>query len=162
EVCKRSLVSGWRKITDDILGKAEAKGTLALYYVDCKNKEKKQNLLPIYSFQELQKEIKNKNNQLNIFFDSIYNAANPFKRNKKYLEKLDKCLAFECYLICGNHNSKLTAFKTKMSIFLNSMKTSHEAIDAFVNAEIMITSYHMDQKKADFAKLYDDIVDSYF
>ncbi|CAG8846510.1 10765_t:CDS:2, partial [Racocetra persica] len=75
------------------------------------DREKKQNLPPLYSFQELQKEIEDKNHQL------------------------------------------------KMLIFLNSMRTAHEAIDAFALARVTITSHHMDRKKADIAELHDDFVD---
>ncbi|CAG8786356.1 30261_t:CDS:2, partial [Racocetra persica] len=125
------------------------------------DREKKQNLPPLYSFQELRKEIEDKDHRLSIFFNSIYDAANPFERSEEYLEKLDKRLAFECYLICSNRNSKLTSFKTEMSIFLNSMRTAHEAIDAFILAGVTITSRHMDRKKADIAELHDDLVDGY-
>ncbi|RIB29457.1 hypothetical protein C2G38_2155386 [Gigaspora rosea] len=104
---------------------------------------------------------RDKDHRLSIFFNSIYDAANPFERSEEYLEKLDKRLAFECYLICSNRNSKLTSFKTEMSIFLNSMGTAHEAIDAFANAGVTITSRHMDRKKADIAELHDDLVDGY-
>ncbi|CAG8654679.1 12150_t:CDS:2 [Ambispora gerdemannii] len=116
------------------------------------NREKKQNLPPIYSFQELRKEMEGKDCRLSIFFDSIYNATNPFEKSREYLEKLDKRLALECYLICGNRNSKLTAYKTEMSIFLNSMGTSYEAINAFANAGITITAQQL-SKKAKIADL---------
>ena len=97
--------------------------------------------------------MENKDYRLSTFFDSIYNAANPLEKNGEYLEKLDKRLALECYFICGNRNSKLTAFKTDASIFLNSMGTSYEAINAFATAGITITARHMDRKKADLAEL---------
>ena len=87
------------------------------------DREKKQKQATIYSFRELRNEMENKDYRLSTFFDSIYNAANPLEKNGEYLEKLDKRLALECYFICGNRNSKLTAFKTDASIFLNSMGT---------------------------------------
>ena len=105
--------------------------------------------------------MESKDYQLKSFFDSIYNAANPIGKNNEYLEKLDKHLAFECYLICSNRNSKLTAYKTEISTFLNSMGTSYEAINAFANAGITITARHMDRKKADLAELHDNLINSY-
>ncbi|CAG8653328.1 35410_t:CDS:2, partial [Racocetra persica] len=244
EVCKGGIVTGWRKITDNVLSKAETNGTLALYYVDRKGKymcincyngivvngsdifknhalewerglkkhRKNGNLSisesitlianfifqrnivegnqPFVEFLQLRYiikekdkqlilffdeieaganvekksddekkelnqslayqlegekftwvdgvEIENKDHWLSIFFNSIYNTTNPVERSDEYLKKLDKRLAFECYLICG---------------------TSHKAIDVFVNAGITITSRHMDRKKADIAELHDDQVD---
>ncbi|CAG8815688.1 14596_t:CDS:1, partial [Racocetra persica] len=38
EVCKRGIATGWRKITDNVLSKAETNRTLASYYVDRKGK----------------------------------------------------------------------------------------------------------------------------
>ncbi|CAG8827174.1 30498_t:CDS:2, partial [Racocetra persica] len=114
------------------------------------DRKKKQNLPSLYSFQELRKEMEDKDHRLSIFFNSIYDAANPFERSEKYLEKLDKRLALNVILSV-----------TEMSIFLNSMRTAHEAIDAFVLAGVMITSRHMDRKKADIAELHDDLVDGY-
>lgn len=62
-----------------------------------------------------------KDYRLKSFFDSIYDAANPIGKSDEHLEKLDKCLAFECYLICGNRNSKLTAYNINIFKFYGNI-----------------------------------------
>ncbi|CAG8821641.1 973_t:CDS:2, partial [Gigaspora margarita] len=56
----------------------------------------------------------------------------PENRSSKYLDKLDKNLAIECYIICGNQNSKPTAFKKDISLFVDLIGVSTEAIDALL------------------------------
>ncbi|CAG8761804.1 10016_t:CDS:1, partial [Gigaspora rosea] len=101
----------------------------------------------IYSFKQLRREMVAKNFRLSNFFDSIYNAALSENRSSKYLDKLDKKLAIECYIICSNQNSKLTAFKKDISLFVDLMGISTEAIDALSRAGITISRRHLDREK---------------
>ncbi|CAG8561670.1 24650_t:CDS:2 [Gigaspora rosea] len=97
--------------------------------------KKNEQELVIYSFKQLRREMVVKDFRLSNFFDSIYNASLPEKRSDKSLNKLDKKLAVECYIICGNQNSKLTAFKKNSSLFVDFMGVSMEAIDALLYAD---------------------------
>ncbi|CAG8843319.1 29189_t:CDS:2, partial [Gigaspora margarita] len=106
----------------------------------------------IYSFKQLRKEMVAKDIRLSSFFNSIYNAALPSKKSDKYLDKLDKRLAVECYIICSNQNSKLTAFKEDISLFLDLMGLSAEALDALSHAE----SYLENNKYSALALNVDD------
>ncbi|CAG8795613.1 29455_t:CDS:2 [Gigaspora margarita] len=102
----------------------------------------------IYCFKQLRREMVAKNFRLSNFFDSIYNAALPENRSSKYLDKLDKKLAIECYIICSNQNSKLMAFKKDISFFIDLVEVSTEAID--------ITLYLESKKSSAFMLNVDD------
>ncbi|CAG8821640.1 972_t:CDS:2, partial [Gigaspora margarita] len=95
----------------------------------------------------LRSEMVAKNFRLSNFFDLMYNAALPKNRSSKYLDKLDKKLAIECYIICSNQNSKLTAFKKDISLFVDLIGVSTEAIDALLHTGIMISRRHLDKEK---------------
>ncbi|RIB13023.1 hypothetical protein C2G38_2041331 [Gigaspora rosea] len=99
--------------------------------------------------------------RLSSFFDSIYNASLPENRSSKYLDKLDKKLAVECYVICGNQNAKLTAFKKDISLFVDLMGVSTEAIDALSYAGITISRRHLDREKSAIADNHPHKVTSY-
>ncbi|CAG8528596.1 7621_t:CDS:2, partial [Gigaspora rosea] len=99
----------------------------------------------------LRREMVAKDFRLSSFFDSIYNASLPENRSSKYLDKLDKKLAVECYVICGNQNAKLTAFKKDISLFVDLMGVSTEAIDALSYAGITISRRHLDREKSAIA-----------
>ncbi|CAG8856500.1 15898_t:CDS:1, partial [Gigaspora margarita] len=114
----------------------------------------------IYSFKKLREEMEAKDSRLSIFFNLIYNATLPNKKSKKYLDKLDKRLAVECYIICGNQNSKLIAFKEDISLFLDLMGVSTEAIDALSQASITISRRHLDRKKTEITDHHSLIVES--
>ncbi|RIB21288.1 hypothetical protein C2G38_2177073 [Gigaspora rosea] len=90
----------------------------------------------------LRKEMVAKDFRLSSFFDSIYNASLPENRSSKYLDKLDKKLAVECYVICGNQNAKLIAFKKDISLFVDLMGVSTEAIDTLLYAMLNVDDYH--------------------
>ncbi|RIB12444.1 hypothetical protein C2G38_2258030 [Gigaspora rosea] len=92
-----------------------------------------------------------KNFRLSGFFDSIYNASLPENKSDKYLNKLDKKLAIECYIICGNQNSNLAAFKKDISLFVDLMGVSAEAIDALSYAGITISRWHLNREKTAIA-----------
>ncbi|CAG8848479.1 40817_t:CDS:2, partial [Gigaspora margarita] len=55
-----------------------------------------------------------------------------------YLDKLNKRLAVEYYIICGNQNSKLMAFKEDISLFLDLIGLSAEALDALLHTELYL------------------------
>ncbi|RIB26774.1 hypothetical protein C2G38_2029950 [Gigaspora rosea] len=140
-----------------------------LSWVDCVNiltkllynREKNEQEPVIYSFKQLQKEMVAKEFRLSSFLDSIYNASLPENRSSKYLDKLDKKLAVECYVICGNQNSKLTAFKKDTSLFVDLMGVSTEAIDALLYAGITISRRHLDREKSAIADNHPYKVTSY-
>ncbi|CAG8837918.1 30596_t:CDS:2 [Gigaspora margarita] len=93
----------------------------------------------LYDYEKLQtmrKEMVAKDIRLNSFFNSIYNPTLPDKKSDKYLDKLDKRLAVECYIICSNQNSKLTAFKEDTSLFLDLMDLFAKALDALSHTAI--------------------------
>ncbi|CAG8844094.1 11754_t:CDS:2, partial [Racocetra persica] len=71
--------------------------------------------------------------------------------SSKYLDKLDKKLAVKYYIICSNQNAKLTAFKKDISLFVDLMGVSTEAIDALSHAGIMISQRHLDREKTAIA-----------
>ncbi|RIB19514.1 hypothetical protein C2G38_2181618 [Gigaspora rosea] len=81
----------------------------------------------------LQREMVAKNFRLSSFFDSIYNAALPEDKSSKYLDKIDKKLAIECYIIC----------------------------DALSHAGIMISRRHLDREKIAIADNHPHKVASY-
>jgi hypothetical protein len=112
------------------------------------NREKVEKKSTIYSFKCLREEAEKHDSRLSVFFDSIYNATHPATKSDKSLDKLDRRLAFECYLICGNRNSKITAFKEAISYFVDLMRVSTEAIDALSHAGITISRRHLDRQKA--------------
>ncbi|CAG8789724.1 2394_t:CDS:2, partial [Racocetra persica] len=112
------------------------------------NQEKIEQKLAIYSFKQLRREMVAKNFRLSNFFDSIYNASLPQNRNDKYLDKLDKKLMVECYILCSNQNSKLTAFKKDISLFVDLIELSTDAIDALSHAD----HYYMGR----MAKMFND------
>ncbi|CAG8669048.1 23459_t:CDS:2 [Gigaspora margarita] len=87
------------------------------------DREKVEQKPAIYSFKQLHKEIVAKDIRLSSFFNSIYNAIFLDKKNEKYLDKLDKRLVVECYIICSNQNSKLIVFKEDIFLFLDLMRT---------------------------------------
>ena len=99
--------------------------------------------------------------QLSSFFDSIYHATHPATKSNKSLDKLDRRLAFECYLVCSNRNSKITAFKEAISYFVDLMGASTEAIDALSYAGITISRRHLDRQKAIIADEHPNRVASY-
>ncbi|RIB21753.1 hypothetical protein C2G38_2175774 [Gigaspora rosea] len=75
--------------------------------------------------------------------------------------RLNKKLAVECYIICGNQNSKLTAFKKDISLFVDFMGVSTEAIDALSYAGITISRRHLDRIKTDIADNHSNRVTLY-
>ncbi|CAG8501206.1 11103_t:CDS:2 [Racocetra persica] len=99
--------------------------------------------------------------RLSSFFDSIYNASLPENRSSKYLDKLDKKLAVECYIICSNQNAKLTAFKKDISLFVDLIGVFTEAIDALSHAGITISRRHLDREKTAIADNHSHKVTSY-
>ena len=125
------------------------------------NREKIEQKPAIYSFKQLREEMEAKDFRLSSFFNSIYNATLPKQKSEKYLNKLDKRLAVECYIICGNQNSKLTAFKENISLFLDLMGVSAEALDALSCAGITISQRHLDRKKMEIANCHSSRVNSY-
>ncbi|CAG8516451.1 5178_t:CDS:2 [Scutellospora calospora] len=105
----------------------------------------------IYSFKQLRRKIVAKDFRLSGFFDSIYNASLLKNRSDKYLIKLDKKLAVEYYIICRNQNSNLTAFKKDISLFVDLMRVSAEAINALLYADLMISRRHLNREKTAIA-----------
>ncbi|CAG8727789.1 18623_t:CDS:2, partial [Racocetra persica] len=151
EACKGGVASGWRKITDDILRKAEAKETLTSYYEKgLKKRRMSDNLSMSESIKLLaniifQRDVLEKNRsivdfswfrafaekedkRLTSFFNEIEAAADVDNKNKDERQELNRSLAYQ-------------------------------SIDAFTNARITITSHYINRKKADMAELYDDLVD---
>ncbi|CAG8834054.1 13535_t:CDS:2, partial [Racocetra persica] len=129
---------------DNILTWVDSVNVLTKLLYDREKNEKKP---AIYSFKQMRSEIISKDFRLSSFFDSIYNASFPKERSNKDLDKLDKKLAVECYIICGNRNSKLTTFKKDVSLFVDLMGVSMEAIDALSHAGITISRRHLDREK---------------
>ncbi|RIB15061.1 hypothetical protein C2G38_2193326 [Gigaspora rosea] len=110
------------------------------------DREKVEQKPAIYSFKELYKKMVAKEIRLSSFFNSIYNATLPDKKSDKYLDKLDKRLVVDCYIICGNQKSKLMAFKKDIFLFLDLMGLSAEALDALSHAynalALNVDNYH--------------------
>ncbi|CAG8743839.1 22481_t:CDS:2, partial [Cetraspora pellucida] len=84
-----------------------------------------------------------------------------FKQLEKNLNKLDKRLAVECYIICGNQNFKLTAFKENISLFLDLMGASAEALDALSYAGITMSQRHLDRIKTEIVNDHLSKINSY-
>ncbi|CAG8596582.1 15342_t:CDS:2 [Racocetra persica] len=103
------------------------------------DREKNKQEPVIYSFKQLRREIVAKDFRLSSFFDSIYNTSLLENKSTKHLDKLNKKLVVEYYIICGNQNSKLTAFKKDISLFIDLMGVSTEAIDALSHTNITIS-----------------------
>ncbi|CAG8483378.1 9082_t:CDS:2 [Gigaspora margarita] len=125
--------------------------SMVIPFWNLKDKEKNKEKPAIYSFKQMRREMISKDFRLSSFFDSIYNASLPKDRSNKDLDKLDKKLAVECYIICGNQNSKLTAFKKDVSLFVDLMGVSTEAIDALSCASITISRRHLDRDRTAIA-----------
>ncbi|RIB06454.1 hypothetical protein C2G38_2046776 [Gigaspora rosea] len=125
------------------------------------DREKVEQKPAIYSFKELRKEMVAKDIRLSSFFNSIYNATLLDKKSDKYLDKLDKRLVVECYIICGNQNSKLMAFKEDISLFLDLIGLSAKALDALLHAGITISRRHLDRKKIEIANNHSSLIESY-
>ncbi|CAG8764457.1 12677_t:CDS:2, partial [Gigaspora rosea] len=118
------------------------------------DREKNEKEPIIYSFKQLRREMVAKDFRLSGFFDSIYNALLPENRSDKYLNKLDKKLAVECYIICGNQNSNLIAFKKDISLFVDLMRVFAEAIDALSYTGKTISRRHLNREKTAIADDY--------
>ncbi|RIB30625.1 hypothetical protein C2G38_2321595 [Gigaspora rosea] len=125
------------------------------------DREKNEKEPIIYSFKQLRREMVAKDFRLSGFFDSIYNALLPENRSDKYLNKLDKKLAVECYIICGNQNSNLIAFKKDISLFVDLMRVFAEAIDALSYTGKTISRRHLNREKTAIADDYPYRVASY-
>ncbi|CAG8501710.1 10231_t:CDS:2, partial [Cetraspora pellucida] len=125
------------------------------------NQEKNEEESTIYNFKQMYREMVSKDFRLSSFFDSIYNTSFPKNRSNKKLDKLDKKLAIECYIICDNQNSKPTTFKKDMSLFVDLMGVSAEAIDTLSHADITILQRHLNKKKTAIADNHPHRVVSY-
>ncbi|CAG8715067.1 32688_t:CDS:2, partial [Racocetra persica] len=75
----------------------------------------------------------------------------PENRSSKYLDKLDKKLAVEYYIICSNQNAKLIVFKKTISLFVDLMRVSTETIDTLSHAGITISRRYLDREKTAIA-----------
>ncbi|CAG8622999.1 21817_t:CDS:2, partial [Racocetra persica] len=83
EVCKEEVASGWRKITDHELSKAEANRTLASYYVDHKDEY----MCLSYSAMQFSKKAKIANiiKTMNTFKEVFITKQNDTNSNKERL-----------------------------------------------------------------------------
>ncbi|RIB16547.1 hypothetical protein C2G38_2189627 [Gigaspora rosea] len=101
---------------------------------------------PMVSFSQLRSITKSKTDQLSFFFNEIEAMACLERKSEAEQKELDRSLAYQYYLMCWNQT-----FKKDISLFVDLMGVSTEAIDALSHAGITISRRHLDRKKTAIA-----------
>ena len=101
----------------------------------------------IYSFDEMRRIFEEIEPGLKDFFDQLYSAARPSKRNNQTMDRMKKIMLFICYLLASLNNTKINAFKFDLAYYLDASGTSNEGLNTMVNLGMTTTSRAVDRKK---------------
>jgi len=70
---------------------------------------------PVFAFSQLRSIAEINDERLRLFFDEIEESACIREKNKEERKELDRSLAYQCYLMCWNHNNSIRLWNLGMN-----------------------------------------------
>ena len=129
---------------NDTLSFSQAIGIIT----DILYKREREELPPVWAFEELRTLMESEDKRLKSFFDELYLSTNPSTKNKDTRRKVSKQLVFLCYYLCGIRNKFVNNAKRDLGMYLDSTGTPNSTIDTLATLGLTTTSrsisYHKD------------------